>query len=122
MQRAQYKTECLFYDLYPSKNIARSQVGLNPGVFEDLLQYIPAGFDGKAVVESGIFAKDYLDGGFFFYSKHQKYDIERMKFSGEGKPNVEKYSEMVSYLFEVAFELALGGVPFAALQVEESSA
>ncbi len=51
----------------------------------------------------------YRKGGIFFYSRHQKEDIERTKFSGGEKPKVEKYSEMILYLIETAFKLALGG-------------
>ncbi len=58
-------TGCLFYDLYPSKKSPRSKGGDNAGEFEDLVQYIPAGFDGNAVAKSGIFAKEYHEGGIF---------------------------------------------------------
>ncbi len=69
-------------------------------------QYIPAGFDRESVVESGVLRKDYQDGGIFFYSKQQRKRIERLKF--DGMPDVGKYSEMVGYLFEHAYGLALG--------------
>ena len=57
-----------FYDEFPSEKSIQSK-GKIEGLFKNLTQYIAAGFDGKAVAESDIFAKDYQSGGIFFYSK-----------------------------------------------------
>ena len=62
------------------------------------------------MAESGIFTKDYREGGIFFYSKHQKERTTSTKFSGGEKSDVKKYSEMVAYLLEIAYHLALGPV------------
>jgi hypothetical protein len=97
--------DCDFYDLFPSRKSPRSK-GKIEGIFEDLEQYVAAGFEREAVVESGIFRKDYRDGGIFFFSKQQRERIERLNFNG--RTSVEKYSEMVAYLFELAYDLALG--------------
>ena len=103
---ARNDSDCLFYDLFPSKESPRSQ-GKIEGLFEDLRQYIAAGFDGAAVAESGIFMKEYReDGGIFFYTKQQKERIERLNLRGRTK--VQKYSEMVAYLIEISYGLALG--------------
>ena len=100
------KDDSWFYNLFPSQKSIRSKVTNIEGYFEDLTQYVSAGFDGKQVAESGVFAKDYSEGGIFFYTDMQKAFIEKAKFRGE-KANILKYSEMVGYLFEVAYDLAI---------------
>ena len=99
--------DCVFYDLFPSKKSVRSK-SKHEGLFEDLMQYIAAGFDGEEVARSRIFEKDYPGGGIFFYLKRQEGHIKRTKFGGGEKMDAQKYSEMVTYLFELAFDLALG--------------
>ena len=98
-------SDCLFYDLFPSKQSPRSDREVQ-GYFEDLQQYISAGFDGIAVAQSSIFMKEYSAGGIFFYTKQQKQRIERLNF--RGRTTVQKYSEMVAYLIEISYGLALG--------------
>ena len=59
--KAESKTnelESQFYDLFPSRKSVRSK-GKIEGIFEDLEQYVVAGFDREAVAESGILRKDY---------------------------------------------------------------
>ena len=69
------------------------------------MQYIAAGFYGNVVAESKVFIKDRADGGIFFYSEEQMEAILGCHFSG--KPDVQKFSGMVAYLFELAYDLAL---------------
>jgi len=94
-----------FYDSFPSKESVRSKTGEKEGLWENLKQYVAMGFDGDAVAESGILTKDCADDGIFFYTQQQKEAILRLKI--QGKSNVEKYSEMVAYLLEIAYDLAI---------------
>ena len=95
-----------FYAEYPDRTIVRSKRGDgNEGLFEHLAQYIAAGFDGDVVAESKVFTKDCADGGIFFYSEEQMEAILGCHFSG--KPDVQKFSRMVAYIFELAYDLVL---------------
>ena len=95
-----------FYDEYPDRTSVRSKRGNGKeGLFEHLTQYIAVGFDSDAVAESKVFVKNRADGGIFFYSEEQKAKIRSCKFSG--KPDVQKFSGMAAYLFELAYDLAL---------------
>jgi len=95
-----------FYAEYPDRTSIRSKRGDGKeGLFEHLTQYIAAGFDGDVVAESKVFTKDRADGGIFFYSEEQREVILRCHFSG--KPDMQKFSGMVAYLLELAYDLAL---------------
>ena len=94
------------YDEYPDRTSVRSKRGGGKeGLFEHLTQYIAAGFDSDAVAESKVFAKNHADDGIFFYSDEQQVKIWSCKFSR--KPDVQKFSGMAAYLFELAYDLAL---------------
>lgn len=63
-----------FYDLYPSRDSSRSRgrgTSIN-GYFEDLVVAIAFAFDGKNVELVDRFAKDYDEGGIFFYTADEK--------------------------------------------------
>ena len=74
------------------------------GMFENLQQLVAAGFmpsDDNA----DEFAKDYAEGGLFFYTPEEKAAILRTNFSG--KLGKRKNFDMVAYLMELGYDLAI---------------
>ena len=49
--------------------------------------------------------KDYCEGGVFFYTKKEYNSIKRENFNGRSEK--ENFMEMVGYLFELGYDLAL---------------
>ena len=74
------------------------------GYFENLTQYVGAGFNPTVGVKA-ICPKDYCNGGVFLYTKVEQEAIRRVNFWGKSKE--ENFMEMVSYLFELGNDLAL---------------
>ena len=74
------------------------------GVFESLQQLVAAGFlpnDDTAA----LFERDYAEGGLFLYTEVEKASVLRTNFSG--KLGNRKYFDMVAYLMEIGYDLAL---------------
>ena len=95
-----------FYAEYPDcTSICLKRGNDKESLFEYLTQYIVADFDGDVVVKSKVFTKDCADGTILFYLEEQREAILRCHFSG--KPDVQKFSGMAAYLFELAYDLAL---------------
>jgi len=93
-----------YYDLYPSKESIRSKNPMKAGLFENLQQFVAAGFAPNDATAAQ-FEKDYASGGLFFYTSDEKASVLRTNFSG--KLGNQKFSEMVAYLFELGYDLAL---------------
>ena len=97
-----------FYDLYPSKHSSRSTnrgTSIN-GYYEDLVVAIAVAFDGGSEELANRFAKNYDDeGGIFFYTADEKKSVLGTKFPG--KDGNRKFMDMVAYLFELGYDLAL---------------
>ena len=92
------------YGNYPSKNSERYRVGGNQ--YEDLSLYIGASF-GVDIMSSGVLSKDYHDKeGLFLHKKEELEWINRLHFSG--RSGEQKYVQMVAYLFELGYDLAIG--------------
>ena len=50
-------------------------------------------------------SKDVSEGGLFLYSKEEKERIRRTNFNG--KSEGKKFMQMIAYLFELGYDLAL---------------
>ena len=97
-------SDSTFYDVYPTENSSRAVSAHREGYFEQLEQYVAAGFK-PSVDTMTIFQKDYNDCGIFFYSDEERALLEKANF--KGRTNGEKYLDIVSYLFELGYDLAL---------------
>ena len=95
-------TNSTFYDSYPSKRSVRATSPAKDGYFEYSQQFVAAGFDSTAATT---FAKDFDAGGLFLYSEEERKLISQTKFYG--REGDAKYSEMVAYLFEIAYDIAI---------------
>ena len=93
-----------FYHCYLSSTSARSSNSAKDGLFEYLTAYIGASFVGDDST-AAVFAKDYDEGGIFFYTREEKEAVRRTNFSG--KAGNKKFTEVVAYLFELGYDLAL---------------
>ena len=93
-----------FYDRYPSLKSRRANSIAVDGNFENLRQFVGAAFSWTGDVKD-MFQKDYGNGGIFGYTKEDMDNIQRVNF--RGRSNEEKFIEMVGYLFELGYELAL---------------
>ena len=94
----------LFYDAYPSLKSKRAKSKIVDGYFENLQQFVGAGFQPMANVMA-ICQKDCSDGGVFLFTKDEVESIRRVNFRGRSKE--ENCMEMVGYLFELGYDLAL---------------
>jgi len=87
------KDNSFYYDTYPSVESLRSQNRSNMGgVFENLQQFVAAGFlpnDDTAA----LFERDYAEGGLFLYTEVEKASVLRTNFSG--KLGNRKYFDML---------------------------
>ena len=96
-----------FYDAFPHSASARSQSKAKEGLFEYLQPYVGASFgDDARTLE--ILSKDVTEGGLFLYSKEEKERIRRTKFNGKSED--KKFMQMVAYLFELGYDLALSRI------------
>ena len=98
----------LFYHLYPSRSSSRSVnrgTSIN-GYYENLVSAIAIAFDGGSEELINRFSKNYDEGGIFFYTADEKRSILSTNF--RGKDGNKKFMEMVAYLFELGYDLALG--------------
>ena len=94
-----------FYSSYPTKCNPRYKTSrLVLGCFDDLKQYIVAGFDPKCELASRI-DKSYDEGGIMILSQTHK---EKINASMKQTPNaLHKYHTYLSYLFELGYDLAI---------------
>ena len=75
-------------------------------MFEDVCQYIPLAFSGNTAASVVCyFRKSYYEGGIFFCTADERRAILRTNF--RGNMEVQKFMEMVAYLFELGYDLAL---------------
>ena len=77
---------------------------MQDGLYEYLDVFVGVGFS-KELASTDLFSKDYDDGGVFIYTKEQKTAIRRTKFNG--KKGEMKFMQMIAYLFELSYDLAL---------------
>ena len=78
---------------------------MEEGSFENLAQYVAVTFKNDDTTMSE-FTKDYADDGIFFYTDEEKRRISSASFSGK-RMVPSKFGTMVTYLFELAYDLAL---------------
>ena len=99
--------ESRFYHVYPSVVSSRSENrGTSmEGNFKDLVAMIAVGFDGSDDGLATLFSKDYHNDGIFFYTQDELASVRRTNF--RGKDSNKKFMEMIAYLFELGYDLAL---------------
>ena len=93
-----------FYDAFPHSESIQSQSNGKEGLFEYLQPYIGASFSDDAATLA-MMRNDIADGGLFLYSREEKERICRTKFNG--KSEEKKFMQMIAYLFELGYDLAL---------------
>ena len=98
------KSSSHFYFMYPSKEGKRKEKRDKLGCFEHLTQIIGAGFDPAS--EPAMQAiKNYNQGGLLVMSKD---DERRIKLCLKKELTaVQKFQEVIAYLFEFGYDLAL---------------
>jgi hypothetical protein len=90
-----------FYHSYPSRKSRRSKNKSKDGVFEQLTPYIGAGFSDS--LQPGSLSQK--ENGIFSYTNEEIKWISALNF--RGKSGEQKYMQMVAYLFELGYDLAL---------------
>ena len=95
--------ESRLYGHYPSVHSVRARD--DETTYEDLMVFIAASFN-PVTVSTDDLSKDYTDGGLFIYTKEEKEWIGSLSFSG--RTLEQKYMQMVAYLFELGYDLAIG--------------
>ena len=103
-----------FYSLYPSKSIARSKTDSIQGVFEDLDHVIAAGFEPKEDAAQ-IVNLNWDDGGILILNQEEKRQITAC-IPNKPHTEIEKFQMLMSYLFEVAYDVSIA----PSLNVSES--
>ena len=103
-----------FYKLYPSKSTKRSSMASKRGLYEDLSHGIAAGFDPKGRVAQLVNCS-WDEGGVLVLNAQDKQRVSssmpKRKYT-----DVEKFQILLSYLFELAYDVAIA----PALNVSES--
>ena len=90
------------YGTYPSKHSVRARD--DESTYEDLMVFIAASFN-PVTLSTDALSTDYNDGGLFIYTKEEKEWIGTL-FSE--RTLEQKYMQMVAYLFELGYDLAIG--------------
>lgn len=90
-----------FYHCYPSRKSSRSKNKSKDGVFEQLTPYVGAGFSDS--LQPGTLSQK--ENGIFSYTNEEIEWISALNF--RGKSGEQKYMQMVAYLFELGYDLAL---------------
>lgn len=96
--------ESRFYNSYPSNKGGQVDSRVAIGLFEYLDQFIGCAFSPANELISN-FDKDYEEGGLLFYTDEEKTLICKVNF--KSRLDKEKTSEMVAYLFEIAYDVAM---------------
>jgi len=94
----------LFYDTFPSRLSSRANSSAAQGVFEDLVQFVAAGYSPNESVQN-ISMIDYSAGGVFFYTDFESFKIKGTNFKSCTSDG-QRFMEMVAYLFELGYDLA----------------
>ena len=94
-----------FYKLYPSKSSRRSRNRAKQGIYEDLEHVIAVSYDPKGDAAKKV-DLNWNSGGVMILNSH---DVQRVKSSMSSKPytDIEKFQLLLSYLFELAYDLAI---------------
>ena len=101
------KSSSHFYFMYPSKEGKRKEKRDKLGCFEHLIQIIGAGFDPASEPAMQV-NKNYNEGGLLIMSKD---DHCRIKSCLKKELTVvQKFQEVIAYLFEFGYDLALSPV------------
>lgn len=95
-----------FYISYPSSTNPRVKSKAKKGIFEDLRQYVGCGFNPQDESILDTLTRDEGDGGVFLFDDTDKENINKVHFRGLNTFR-EKDVEMVAYLLELAYDLAI---------------
>ena len=94
-----------FYAGYPSVESPRAGGAATEGLWEDLQMYVAAGFEPTAD-NLAIFGKDYHDGGLLVMTDSEQEMIRKLNL--RGRSDAEKFADVVAYVMELAYDLAIG--------------
>ena len=94
-----------FYKLYPSNSSGRTRNRSKQGVYEDLEHVIAVSYEPKGDAAKKV-DLDWKSGGVMILNSD---DVQRVKSSMKSKPytDIEKFQLLLSYLFELAYDLAI---------------
>jgi len=98
------KSSSHFYFMYPSKEGKRKEKRDKLGCFEHLTQIIGAGFDPTSKPAMQV-VKNYTKGGLLIMSKDDEHWIKSCL--KKELTAVQKFQEVIAYLFEFGYDLAL---------------
>jgi hypothetical protein len=98
------KSSSHFYFMYPSSKGKRQEKRNKLGSFERLTQVIAAGFDPTSE-HAKLVDKDYNAGGLLIMCKDDEHRIRSCL--KEELTSVQKFQEVIAYLFEFGYNLAL---------------
>ena len=93
-----------FYDDYPDRSSVRATSKAKRGLFEYLRPLVAFYLNKEASTKE--FSKNYDAGGLFLYSEEECAFVRQMQFNG--KIGERKFMQMVAYLFELGYDLAIG--------------
>ena len=101
------KSASRFYKVYPSRNTERAKVSrVCRGFWENLGIFGAIAIDQNDHEKREIITTDYEKGGLFVYNKYEANKINNLKCRSH-KSEQEKRIEVISYLFELAYDLAI---------------
>jgi len=89
-----------FYRLFPHSDSVRANSRATDGIFEYLTPFIAEYFTMDAASRT-----DFSNSGLFLYTNEEKRRISSVNFSG--KIGEKKYMQMIAYLFELGYDLAI---------------
>jgi len=89
-----------FYRLFPHSDSVRANSRATGGIFQYLTPFIAAYFTNDAASRT-----DFSNSGLFLYTNEEKRRISSVNFSG--KSGEKKYLQMIAYLFELGYDLAI---------------
>ena len=96
--------DSMFYRCYPTRDSKRVGSITQRGIFDNLTQYIAAGFDGNCEI-AACADKSYDEGGILVMNDNEKQQIKSsMK---QTKNVIAKFHAYLAYLMEFGYDLAL---------------
>jgi len=101
-----YYATASFYLRYPAKASVRASSSSRNGYFDNLCQYVALGFEVGNDEIGGKLAQDFEYGGLFLYNEFEKKKIDESNKAGR-TTTVLKRNDMIAYLIELAYELAI---------------
>ena len=105
--KAVVKSASRLYKLYPSRTTERARMSfIRRGLWENLGLFAAIAIDQNDHEKRELITRDYDEGGLFIYNKSEANKIISLK-SRSHKSEEEKRIEVIAYLFELAYDLAI---------------